>query len=84
MKITINIDCTPAEARQFMGLPDVAPLQEEILRELKERTMANLASLQPSELVKSWFPMGMDSWLTLQEEFWNQMASIGRRDTDKS
>ena len=46
-----------------MGLPDVAPLQEEMLRELKERTMANVASLQPSELLKAWFPMGIDGWL---------------------
>ena len=26
MKITINIDCTPDEARRYMGLPDVAPM----------------------------------------------------------
>ena len=25
MKITIEVDCTPAEARSFMGLPDVEP-----------------------------------------------------------
>jgi len=66
-----------------MGLPDVAPLQEEMLRELKERTMANVASLQPSELLKAWFPMGIDGWLALQKEFWNQMTSIGRQDDDK-
>ena len=27
MKITIEIDCTPDEARQFVGLPDVKPMQ---------------------------------------------------------
>src|SRR5262245_27750208 len=27
MKITINIDCTPAEAREMLGLPDLQPLQ---------------------------------------------------------
>ena len=84
MKITINIDCTPAEARQYMGLPDVAPLQEEMLRELKERTMANIASLQPTELVKAWFPMGVDQWLALQKEFWTQMSSIGRQTDDQA
>lgn len=61
MKITINIDCTPAEARQYMGLPDVVPMQEAMLRELQERMMANVSSLQPAEMIKAWFPMGMDS-----------------------
>ena len=27
MKVTIEVDCTPLEARQFMGLPDVQPIQ---------------------------------------------------------
>jgi hypothetical protein len=83
MKITINIDCTPAEARQFMGLPDVAPMQEEMLRELRDRMMSNIGSLHPSELVKTWFPMGLDSWLALQKEFWGQLTSIGRQSDEK-
>ncbi|MFY9972047.1 MAG: DUF6489 family protein, partial [Roseiarcus sp.] len=28
MKITVDVDCTPLEARQFMGLPDVEPMQK--------------------------------------------------------
>ena len=26
MKMTVEVDCTPEEARRFLGLPDVAPL----------------------------------------------------------
>lgn len=37
MKITMNIDCTPEEARAFFGLPDVKPMQEKLLREMEER-----------------------------------------------
>jgi hypothetical protein len=84
MKITINIDCTPAEARQYMGLPDVAPLQEALLRELQERMMANVSSLQPAEMIKAWFPMGMDSWLEMQKTFWTQMTSVGTHSADNS
>ncbi len=32
MKVTIEIDCTPIEARQFMGLPDVQPMQAAVWR----------------------------------------------------
>ena len=28
MKITVNVDCTPDEARHFFGLPDVKPMQD--------------------------------------------------------
>ena len=28
MKITIDFDATPDEARRFFGLPDIAPMQE--------------------------------------------------------
>jgi hypothetical protein len=28
MKITLSIDCTPTEARQMVGLPDLLPLHE--------------------------------------------------------
>ena len=84
MKITINIDCTPAEARQYMGLPDVAPMQEAMLKELQERMTANLTALQPTEMIKAWFPMGMDRWLEMQKTFWTQVTSIGARGDDKS
>ena len=79
MKITINIDCTPAEVRQYMGLPDVAPMQEAMLRELQERMMANVVALQPAEMIKTWLPMGLDGWLEMQKAFWTKMMSVGTR-----
>ena len=79
MKITINIDCTPAEARQYLGLPDVAPMQEAMLRELQERMMANVSALQPAEMIKTWLPIGLDGWLEMQKAFWTKMMSVGTR-----
>src|SRR6516164_5311770 len=35
MKFKIDIDCTPEEARAFLGLPDVKPLQEALLPDVK-------------------------------------------------
>ena len=45
MKVTINIDCSPEEARTFMGLPDVRPMQEALLKELEAR-LQNADQLQ--------------------------------------
>ena len=30
MKINVEVDCTPLEAREFLGLPDVKPMQAAI------------------------------------------------------
>ena len=84
MKITINIDCTPEEARRYMGLPDVAPMQEAMLKEMQERMMANVNSMQPAEMMKAWVPMGIESWLELQKTFWTQMTSAGTQSDDNS
>ena len=43
MKVTIEIDCTPLEARQFFGLPDVQPMQVAILAEMEKRLLAETA-----------------------------------------
>ena len=31
MKVTVNVECTPEEARTFLGLPDVQPMQEAVM-----------------------------------------------------
>ncbi|HHB81048.1 MAG TPA: hypothetical protein ENK83_04785 [Aliiroseovarius sp.] len=54
MKITIDIDCTPAEAREFFGLPDIKPLQDEWLRQVGEQMQANAQNFSPEAMVKSW------------------------------
>ena len=56
MKITIEVDCTPAEARAFMGLPDVEPLQEEVMGEIQRRVMNALSMTDPQQLLKNWVP----------------------------
>lgn len=79
MKIRLDIDCTPEEARAFLGLPDVAPLQEALMAELQKRMMANLQAMEPEQLFKTWLPAGLQGWEQLQKAFWSQMAS-GARD----
>ena len=45
MKITVNVDCTPEEARNFHGLPDVKAMQEQLMQELHERMVSNIRSM---------------------------------------
>ncbi|WP_188662755.1 DUF6489 family protein [Terasakiella brassicae] len=72
MKITINIDCTPEEARTFMGLPDVKPMQEMMMKEVEERMKSNLNAMDPETLFKTWLPAGISNMEQLQKMFWAQ------------
>jgi hypothetical protein len=58
MKVKIDIDCTPEEARTFFGQPDLGPLQKEIMSQMQERMRAATASMDPEAMIKAWMPGG--------------------------
>ncbi|HAJ46816.1 MAG TPA: hypothetical protein DCL54_09585, partial [Alphaproteobacteria bacterium] len=57
MKITIEVDCTPEEARKLAGLPDVGPLQEEIMAHVRDRVLKAMSLSDPETLMKAWLPL---------------------------
>jgi Family of unknown function (DUF6489) len=69
MKITVDIDCTPEEARTFLGLPDVRPMQEQLIQDVQERMAANLKAMDAGEMMKLWMPGGVKSLDQLFELF---------------
>jgi hypothetical protein len=71
MKMKIEIECTPVEARSFLGLPDVTTLNEHLVEEMKNRFDSNVALLQPEELMKSWLAFGGQA----QEQFRKLMTA---------
>lgn len=74
MKVRIDIDCTPEEARQFFGLPDVRPMQETLMAEIEARMKANLTAMDPETMLKTWLPASIQGWEQLQKMFWSQMG----------
>ena len=80
MKITVDIDCTPEEARKFLGLPDVRPMQDALMKDLEERMKANLSALDPETLFNTWFPAGVQGFGQMQKMFWNQMSGMSGDD----
>lgn len=71
MNVKIEIDCTPKEARTFLGLPDVEPLNAHLVQEMTKRMDANIAMLQPEELMKTWTAFGLQA----QDQFRKLMAA---------
>ena len=70
MKISIDIDCTPLEARRFLGLPDVEAMQKVLMDKLQDRMVNALASTDPEMLMKTWLPAGMAGLEQWQKMFW--------------
>ena len=59
MKVTINIDVTPEEARAFFGMPNVEPLNKMVVDEMMKRAKNNMDTLaDPERLVAAWVNMG--------------------------
>jgi hypothetical protein len=65
MKMTIEVDCSPEEARRFLGLPDVSGLNDHLVSEMSKRIDANISLLNPEEFMKNWMAVGAGA----QEQF---------------
>ena len=78
MKITIEADCTPEEARRFLGLPDVVPMQEAMMEKIQHRMANALDATTPEALLKLWLPMSPDQ---IQNAFANVFAAFRSKQT---
>ncbi len=58
MKVTVELDCTPEEARKLMGLPDVGKLNETYVKELSKFLQGASSVEQLQNFTKIITPMG--------------------------
>jgi len=65
MKVRVEVECTPQEARAFLGQPDVEALNAWIVEQMRGRFEQNLELLKPEELMKNWITFGGQA----QEQF---------------
>jgi Family of unknown function (DUF6489) len=82
MKVNIEIDCTPVEARQFFGLPDVVPMQTAMMDKLQQQMMSNIDKVSPESLMQTWFSFDPKLAERFQEMFVT-MAGLGAPKKDK-
>jgi Family of unknown function (DUF6489) len=81
MKVTMEMDMTPEEARAFMGLPDVAPLQKKMLDEMQSRMKAAFDANDPDGMMRAWMPLGgADAFQKFQKLMWDSAAAMVKKD----
>ena len=79
MKVNVEINCTPEEARAFFGLPDLGPMQQRVMGEIEDRLRSSLNAMNPETIFKTWLPasmQGVEQVQQLQQAFWSQLANI--------
>jgi len=70
MKIHVDVDCTPEEARRFLGLPDLAPVHAAYVERMAKAASEGVTAESAAEMMKAWGPMseaGMTMWRSMLE-----------------
>jgi hypothetical protein len=88
MKMHIEIDMTPDEARKFLGLPDVTKLQDKMLAEMEKRMKAAIDVNDPEAMLKAWMPLGGQGLEQFQRFMFDSARRVtgaaARKDSDKT
>lgn len=77
MKVNIALDMTPEEARVLMGLPDVAPLQKQMMDEIEARMKKAMEAGDWESLMRAWTPFagnmggGQEAFGQFQKFLWD-------------
>jgi hypothetical protein len=84
MKLHIDLDLTPDEARRVMGLPDVTKLQEKLVAEMEKRMMAAIETASdPEAMLRTWFNWGSQGMEQFQRFLRDSQRPAGRERTPR-
>ena len=71
MKVSVDVDCTPEEARRFLGLPDLSTVHEAYVEKMKAALAEAPGPEAFAEMMKAWGPMseaGLGLWRQMVEQ----------------
>jgi hypothetical protein len=87
MKVQIEMDMTPEEARAFMGLPDVAPIQKKMMEDMQARMKAAFDANDLDAMMRAWMPMsfgmggGAETFQKFQKAMWEGTTAMLNKDS---
>ena len=68
MKLNVEIECTPEEARRAVGLPDLTPVHDRYIAMMLDTMQGVVKPEMVETMMRSWSPMGeagMQFWKKL-------------------
>lgn len=82
MRVKVNIDCSPEEARRFIGLPDVTPVNERYVAMMTDAVSGASSIEQVEKLMKDIAPFG-DMGMKLFKQFASAASTGGKAGASK-
>jgi ribosomal protein L16 Arg81 hydroxylase len=76
MKIDITMETTPAELREFLGLPEVQSLQAEMIEKFREQMQAGVEGFDPLSMMRPFIAPNLQSMEAMQRAFWDGLSSM--------
>ncbi len=77
MKVTVDFDCTPEEARTFLGLPDVKPMQAAVMASLEKQAIQAVDHFSPDAMLRLWFTT-LPQMSSQMQEMFSRMVAGGK------
>lgn len=71
MNIRLDIECSPEEARRFLGLPDLTPVHAVFVDRLEDLVKRALTPAEAENVIRSWVSAGFQGMGAVQKAFWD-------------
>ena len=79
MKVKIEIDLKPEEARKLMGLPEVEKMQNDLMNQIQEKLQEEINTMtDPNAFMERYLPLGMQGVEQFQKMM-TEFASLGKK-----
>ena len=78
MKISVDVDCTPEEARRFMGLPDLSSVHAVYIGKLERMIEDGITADNVESMMRAWAPMG-EAGMAMWRQMFEQLGGPSKR-----
>lgn len=76
MKVNVSVEATAQEMREFLGLPNVQPLHDDVLQALRDNVQRGVINFDALNMFKPLLPTQFHS-MEMVQKFWEAVAKAG-------
>lgn len=73
MKVNVSVEATAQEMREFLGLPNVQPLHDDVMQALRDNIQRGVINFDALGLIKPLLPAQFHS-MEMVQKFWEAVA----------
>lgn len=82
MKVNVSVEATAQEMREFLGLPNIQPLHDDVLQSLRDNVKRGSINLESfNQFFKPLLPVQFHS-MEMVQKFWEAVAKVGTTPKD--